>query len=278
MNTQLLLLLASVYAALLFYVAWRAEAWRDLSRHWQAAVYSLSLAVYCSSWTFFGAVGSAVDEGWHFLAIYLGPILVFNVGWPFLHRLLVVCSRNKITSIADFIGSRYGKSQHLAAIVTIVAVLGSLPYIALQLKAVTLAWSTVNQNEIILFGDHASGTSFITALLMAWFAIIFGTRVIDGPRRHTGLVTALALESLVKLVAFAAVAFVALRLLAVNSDADWQLPASLSHAGSFDMQFITQLFLAMVATVCLPRQFHVMAVEHHSSRDVKVARWVFPIS
>lgn len=276
MNTQLLLLLAAVYVGLLFYVAWRAEAWRNLSRNGQAIVYSLSLAVYCSSWTFFGAVGGAVERGWHFFTIYLGPILVFTVGWPFLHRLLVMSSRNKVTSIADFIGSRYGKSQQLAAFVTVVAVLGSLPYIALQLKAVTLAWQAVNQSDSDLFANSASGISFIAALLMAWFAIMFGTRVLDGPRRHTGMITAIALESVVKLVAFAAVAFISLQWLLNHSD-EFVVPAVMSSADSIDGRFFTQLFLAMAATVCLPRQFHVMAVEHHSSRDSRMARWLFPL-
>lgn len=277
MNSQLLLLLASIYGGLLFFVAWRAEGWRSLSNNRQAIIYSLSIAVYCSSWTFFGAVGTALEDGWNFITIYLGPILLFVFGWPFLHRLLVMCSRNKVTSIADFIGSRYGKNQLLAAIVTLVAVIGSLPYIALQLKAVTMAWNTVNGINPIVEGVSNTGTSFIISSLMALFAIIFGTRVIDGPRRHTGMVSAIALESFVKLVAFAAVSFLALRWLLVTPDVEWKLPPALMSLESLDANFLTQLFLGTAAIVCLPRQFHVTAVEHHNSRDVRFARWIFPL-
>jgi signal transduction histidine kinase/Na+/proline symporter/CheY-like chemotaxis protein len=190
-----------------------------------------------------------------------------------------VCSRYKVTSIADFIGSRYGKSQTLAAIVTIVAVLGSLPYIALQLKAVTLAWTTIAQTDSGDFFQAASNssTSFITALLMAWFAIVFGTRVIDGPRQHTGMVTAIAVESIVKLVAFVAVAIVAIFWLGSDQSSGWSLPTPLQDVSTVDARFFTQLLLAMAAIVCLPRQFHVMAVEQHSSRDLRAARKLFPL-
>lgn len=279
MNGQLLLLMASVYAGFLFFIAWRAESWRTVSPKAKAAIYSLSLAVYCSSWTFFGAVGGAVERGWYFITVYLGPVLVFTLCWPFLRRLLAVCSRYKVTSIADFIGSRYGKSQQLAAIVTVVAVLGSLPYIALQLKAVTLAWTTIAQTDSGSFFQAASNssTSFITALLMAWFAIVFGTRVIDGPRQHTGMITTIAVESIVKLVAFAAIAIVAVFWLSSDQSPGWSLPKPLQDASTIDARFFTQLLLAMAAILCLPRQFHVMAVEQHSSRDLRAARRLFPI-
>ena len=283
MDSQLLLLYAFVYAAILFYVAWYVERRGFTFPRWQPLVYSLSIGVYCSSWTFLGAVGRAVDGGWSFLPIYLGPILLFIFGWRFIRHLLVISSRNKVTSIADFIGSRYGKSQRLAALVTIVAVIGSLPYIALQLKAVSLVWSTVNMGRLsdsFASGESlviSNGTSLISAMVLAWFAILFGTRVIEGPHRHQGLIASIAVESIVKLVVFFAIGIFAVNIFLQD---DFQLSLStklLSGPSGIDLQFFTQTLLAMIAIVCLPRQFHVMAVENHTGRDVRTARWLLPV-
>jgi len=283
MDNQLLLVYVSLYGALLFYVAWYAERKASNLKRWQPVIYSLSLAVYCSSWTFLGAVGHAVDGGWSFLPIYLGPVLLFVFGWRFIRHLLLISSRNKVTSIADFIGSRYGKSQRLAALVTVVAVIGSLPYIALQLKAVSLVWTTINvepASEAVALGDSliiTKGVSLIAAIIMAWFAILFGTRVIEGPRRHQGMISAIALDSLVKLIAFFAIGVLAVDIL-ITADFEQVVPLNLMNdSRGLDLKFFTQTLLAMMAIICLPRQFHVMAIENHSSRDVRTARWLFPL-
>lgn len=274
MQTNSLILLAFIYAAGLFIAAARAEKMKRPPRWMGRAVYALSLAVYCTSWTFFGAVGMAANNGWSYFAIYLGPILLFLLGWPFLRRLLIFSNRNKVTSIADFVGSRYGKRQVLASMVTLIAVIGTIPYIALQLRAVSLAWAAIDTppGEVLRVG---SGTSFISALVMAWFAILFGTRVSDGTNRMRGLISAVAIESVVKLLAFVAVGVLAWGLLPNPSSnisdyfsATDKLPSS---------TFITQTLLAMVAIVCLPRQFHVMVVEPHTRRDMRTARWAFPL-
>ena len=273
---------AVLYGAVMFYAAWYIER-RDLTfKRLQPLIYSFSIAVYCSSWTFLGAVGHAVEGGWRFLPIYLGPILLFVFGWRFVRHLLLISARNKVTSIADFIGSRYGKSQRLAALVTVIAVLGSLPYIALQLQAVSLVWTTINadtSSETVHFGgafEVSNGVSLIAAAVMAWFAIVFGTRVIEGPRRHQGLMGAIALDSLVKLVAFIAIGLFAIQLL-LNQETVSAIPHQLlTTTDGLDLAFVTQTLLAMMAIVCLPRQFHVMAVENHSSRDVRTARWLLP--
>jgi Na+/proline symporter/signal transduction histidine kinase len=282
MDSNSLLLYALLYGALLFYIAWYTERRGGIGQRWRPVVYSLSLAVYCSSWTFLGAVGRAVDSGWSFLPIYLGPILLFVFGWRFIRHLLVISSRHKVTSIADFIGSRYGKSQRLAALVTIVAVVGSLPYIALQLKAVALVWSLVDVgrvSESVTLGDKlviANGTSLIAAVVLAWFAIVFGTRVIDGPQRHQGLITSIAMESMIKLVAFLAVGVFAVSII-VRADFQPLLQTTLfSGDTELGLEFFTQTLLAMMAIICLPRQFHVMAVEPHTGRDVRMARWLLP--
>ena len=289
---QWVMLLAFLYFGVLFFIAWWADRRAEWPRRFRPLIYSLSLAVYCSSWTFFGAVGEAVESGWGFLPIYLGPILLFVVGWPFLRRLSVMSTRNRVTSIADFMGSRYGKNQLLAALVTFLAVLGSLPYIALQLKAITQAWTSVKHlwdqraedvgsqsftGEMfgtVSFVDPGS-TSFIAALILVLFTVAFGTRVVEKRQRHRGLMAAVAIESIVKLAAFVMVGVFALGLL-------WSSDSAPLHWGHFSQlpdltNFFTQMLLAVAAIVCLPRQFHVMVVEHHSRRDMRLARWIFPL-
>ncbi|WP_295802799.1 PAS-domain containing protein, partial [uncultured Microbulbifer sp.] len=270
----LLLFFALLYVAVLFLVAWRA----DQRKHWllrfRPLIYGLTLAVYCSSWTFFGAVGQSVSDTWSYLPIYLGPILLFLFGGGFLRKLMLAGERQKVTSIADFIGSRYGKSRGLSALVTLLAIVGSLPYIALQLRAVTMGWEAI--------GSDAGSESFMnldtalaTALLMGLFAILFGTRHLEGRERNRGVVAAIALESLVKLFAFAAVAVLALWLLASGNSG---LPREYWHWQPLvpDINFMTQALLAMAAVICLPRQFHMAVVEYQDERDLHTARWLLP--
>lgn len=288
MNSQLLLFLVCAYGGLLFAIAWLAERYAQKVNFswWRPLVYTLSIGVYCSSWTFLGAVGTAVTSGWYFLPIYLGPILVILFGWRFIRRLLVVSQRNKVTSVADFIGSRYGKSQQLAAFVTLVVVVGTLPYIALQLRAVGIAWATIHWSADSLT-EFDGFTSFLAAMILAWFAILFGTRVIDGPDRLRGMLTVVATESLVKLIAFVAVAVLAWQLIySVPPEAATQVSESLSGAFStpnFSWSqlssplFFTQLLLAASAIVCLPRQFHVMVVEYNHRSDLRYTRWLLPL-
>ncbi|WP_439135154.1 PAS-domain containing protein, partial [Pseudomaricurvus sp.] len=192
-------------------------------------------------------------------------------------------SRNKVTSIADFIGSRYGKNQRLAAIVTLVLVVGTLPYIALQLRAVGIAWSAMHWGTGSTT-SFDSWSSLIAAMVMAWFAILFGTRVIDGPDRHRGLITAVAVESVVKVVAFVVVAILAVRVMS----GDGMLESGLElydtaaspnfHLGQLTSPlFFTEILLAGIAIVCLPRQFHVMVVEYHHRSDLRYTRWLLPL-
>lgn len=278
MNSERLLMIVTCYGALLFAIAWVTERYghRIIKTWWRPLVYTLSIGVYCSSWTFLGAVGQAVDGGWHFLPIYLGPILLVVFGWRFLYRLITVSSRNKITSIADFIGSRYGKYQPLAAAVTLVLVIGTLPYIALQLRAVDIAWASTDWRASGVLNSQVS-SSLVTAMVMAWFAIVFGTRVIDGPDKLRGLMTVIATESVVKLIAFVMVAILAWGLL---NDAQIPVVGSLPQ---FDVQqllssrFITEMLLAAAAIVCLPRQFHVMVVEYQQDNDLRYTRWLLPM-
>ncbi|NHO67740.1 response regulator [Aestuariicella hydrocarbonica] len=280
MDSQLILVLVFLYGGLLFAIAWLAERYghRMQQPWWRPLVYTLSIGVYCSSWTFLGAVGQSVESGWDFLPIYLGPILLVLFGWRFLRRLLIISSRNKVTSIADFIGSRYGKNQRLAAIVTLVLVVGTLPYIALQLRGVGIAWSSMHWGTASA-GAFDSWSSLIAAMVMAWFAILFGTRVIDGPDRLRGLITAVAVESVVKIVAFVMVAGLAISLI-LSAEVDL---GSMAVKPNFRLEqltspvFFTEVLLAAIAIVCLPRQFHVMVVEYQHRSDLRFTRWLLPL-
>ncbi len=285
-----LLLISAGYVALLFGIAHHGDRARARALQqgrkpeWQAWVYSLALGVYCTSWTFYGAVGRAAGSGWDFLPIYLGPLLVFVFGAPLLARIIAVSKRHNITSIADFIGARYGRHQRLAMLATVIAVIGVVPYIALQLKAVAFGFQVLVGTGAV---DAASrswvDSSLLIAVLLAVFAILFGTRQVLSSESHHGMVLAIAFESLIKLAAFLAVGlYVCYRVFDGFGDAYAQaltlpqLTEPLSD-GSWQTGFWTQTLLAAIAIVCLPRQFHVTVVESNSPRDLQRARWVFPL-
>jgi Na+/proline symporter/signal transduction histidine kinase len=243
-------------------------------------VYSLALCVYCTSWTFYGAVGRAASGGWDFLPIYLGPVLVFVFGGPLLLRIIRISKRHNITSIADFIGARYGRHQPVAMLVTAIAVVGVLPYIALQLKAVSFGFE-------VLAGTPSDSPSlfdgaFTIALMLAAFAILFGTRDLVSTENHHGMVLAIAFESLVKLAAFLAVGLYACYGLRDGIEDAYrhalELPQVTSALGdgSWRIGFVSQTLLAATAIICLPRQFHVTVVENTVLSDVRASRWIFP--
>lgn len=269
-----LLLVSLGYAALLFGVAWYGDR-RPLSpdRPWlRTLVYSLGLAVYCSSWTFYGAVGTAARQGLGYLPIYLGPLLLLLFGWRILERLALIAQSQNTVSIADFIASRYGRSQRLAVMVALIALVAAVPYLALQYKAVAISLGVLGgpDDPVTPFGDPA----FYVAALMALFAILFGTRQVDATEHRPGMMLAVALESLVKLVALVAVGVFAiawfdshdLKLVeATRALVDNAPPSS----------FVAQCLLAFAAIICLPRQFHVAIVECGDVRDIRRARWLF---
>jgi Na+/proline symporter/nitrogen-specific signal transduction histidine kinase len=280
------------YLALLFAIAWygdrRAEAGRSLIR--SPVVYTFSLAVYCTSWTFYGAVGTATRRGIEFLTIYTGPTIVF-IGWWFLLRKIArIAKSQRITSIADFIASRYGKSAILGMIVTVIAMIGTMPYIALQLKAVSntfavlVNYSSVGDLSEGLFGTPApllSDAAFVTAVGMAVFAILFGTRHIDANEHHEGMVAAIAFESCVKLLAFLAVGFFVVFALGSGAASEAAMSSAWKDLVSFPedgaARFLTMTFLSMAAIVCLPRQFHITFVENVNERHLATASWLFPL-
>src|SRR5580693_7316384 len=248
-------------------------------------IYPLSLAIYCTSWTFFGSVGLASRSGYDFIAIYIGPLVMVGLAFPLVVRIVRLAKGQNITSIADFIAARYGKSQAVAATVALIAIVGMIPYIALQLKAVSASVSTILTEASPggaappLLGDVA----LFVALAMATFAVLFGTRHIDATEHQDGLMLAIAAESIVKLMAFLAVGvFVTfvmfhgpLALLA-RALAEPRTAAVLSHAPQL-ASFCAMTVLSLFAIVLLPRQFHVMVVENHSEAEIRRAAWLFPL-
>src|SRR3954464_3198901 len=202
------IIVALGYLGLLFLVASYGDRRRERGSPARGLIYPLSLAIYCTSWTFFGSVGLASRTGYDFLAIYVGPVLMIALASPLLVRIVRLAKSQNITSIADFIAARYGKHQGVAALVALIAIVGTVPYIALQLKAVSSSLATMlgplaTGPDIIqpVFGDIA----LLVALAMASFAMLFGTRHIDATEHQHGLILAIAAESLIKLVAFLAV-------------------------------------------------------------------------
>jgi Na+/proline symporter/CheY-like chemotaxis protein len=274
------------YIGLLFVVAsygdrLRAYARGDRSR---LLIYPLCLAIYCTSWTFFGSVGLASKSGFDFLTIYIGPILMIGLCTPLVLRIVRLAKSQNITSIADFIAARYGKRQSVAALVALIAIAGTIPYIALQLKAVSAMFGTVFTHVSPQFTPNALGdTALLVALAMAAFAILFGTRHIDATEHQDGLMLAIATESIVKLAAFLAVGlFVTYWMFGGPADlfsramSRPDTAAVLTTPPNFST-VIAMTMLSTVAIILLPRQFHVTVVENHSESEVKRARWLFPL-
>ncbi|MCM2290667.1 MAG: histidine kinase, partial [Sulfuritalea sp.] len=274
------IVLASLsYLGILFAIAWYADRRADMGRSLisNPVVYALSLGVYCTTWTFYGSVGRAAASGIGFLPIYLGPTLLFALAGFILHKMIRVAKVNRITSIADFVASRYGKSQLLGGLVTVIAVVGVIPYIALQLKAVSNSFAILTSYPEIIMPATAGAvplfqdSALYVAMILAAFTILFGTRHLDATERHEGMVAAIAVESVVKLIAFlavgifvvwgmhdgvadifgqaAAVPDVARRLATADS------PAAYGTWG-------TLIFLSMFASLLLPRQFQIAVVEN----------------
>jgi Na+/proline symporter/nitrogen-specific signal transduction histidine kinase len=293
MLSPLLVLGASfAYLLLLFAVAsfgdWRAAQGRSIiANPW---TYALSLAVYCTAWTYFGSVGRAASGGIWFLPIYLGPTLAMILGWLVIRKMIRIAKTYRITSIADFIGSRYGKSPLLAGLVTLIAVVGIVPYIALQLKAISAGYGLLtgaSLGELPVQAHWAQDSTFYMALALAGFTMVFGARHLDSAERHEGMVAAIAFESVVKLIAFLAVGlfvvyglFNGLEDLFTRAHAlpDLAKLLRLEQGGNFAWtQWFALTLLSMFSVIFLPRQFQVMVVENVRESHLRRAVWVFPL-
>ncbi|MCG4454317.1 sensor histidine kinase [Pseudomonas sp. MMS21-TM103] len=290
----LILLTSCAYLGILFAIAYwgdkRADAGRSIIAN--PYIYALSMAVYATSWTFYGSVGRAAVSGVGFLPIYLGPTLMAALFWLVLRKMIRISKANRITSIADFIAARYGKSALLGGLVTLIAVVGVIPYIALQLKAVSSSFLILWQYPTIQMPSSGQAlgplqdTALYVALLLAIFTILFGTRHLDATERHEGMVAAIAFESLVKLLAFLAVGlYVTFGLYhgfadvfeqaARLPDVD-QLLAFGGPAGTYG-SWVSLIFLSMLSILFLPRQFQISVVENVNENHVAKAIWLFPL-
>jgi Na+/proline symporter/signal transduction histidine kinase len=285
------ILVALAYLCGLFAVAHMADtSGRRMMMAGRArtTIYALALGVYCTSWTFYGSVGFASRAGFDFLGIYVGPILVIGFGHRFVARIVTIAKSQNITSIADFVGARYGKSERVAALVCLVAVIGALPYIALQLKAVANSLSVF----LIATGGQAltpdvpvlSDLAFLVAMVLAGFACAFGTRHIDATEHQDGLVLAIAVESLIKLVAFLVLGVFVVYglfdgagdLLAKAANPPSGAPPIWERTSNWPT-FLTLTLLSACASLLLARQFHMTIVENRDPRDVRRAAWMFPL-
>lgn len=287
-------LVALAYLGILFGIAFygdkRADAGRSIISN--PYIYTLSIAVYCTAWTFYGSVGRAANAGVGFLPIYLGPTLMAALWWFVLRKIIRIAKTHRITSIADFIGSRYGKSTALAGLATVIAVIGIMPYISLQLKAVSTSFIVLQHYpDLVMPGPSGKfapwhDTALYVALLLAAFSILFGTRHIDVTERHEGMVAAIAFESLVKLLAFTAVGiFVTFSVFNGPADlfskaadsADLKSLMSISGMPGGYTSWFTLTFLSMMAIMFLPRQFQVAVVENVDESHLRKAIWLFPL-
>ncbi len=279
MGFNVLIAVSLAYVAFLFLVAWAAERRAARGRDgWLRSpwIYTLSLSIYCTAWTFYGAVGYAARSGLEFVTIYLGPTLVMIGWWWVLRRMVRIGRAQRITSIADLISSRFGKSTTLGVLVTLLAVIGTTPYIALQLNSVTLSVAVFAEG----WGEEElRAAGFWTAAGLAVFTILFGTRNLDVNERHHGIVMAVAVEAVVKLGALIAVGvFVVwgiaggvgatLDRIDASDIAMWEQPGG---------RWIAITFLAGAAILCLPRMFQVMVVENADERHLATASWAFPL-
>lgn len=287
--TKTILFFSFAYIGLLFAIAYygdkRADAGNSIISN--PYIYALSLAVYCTAWTFYGSVGRAVASGPIFLTIYLGPTLMIALSWFVLRKIIRISKTCRITSIADFIASRYGKSTTLGGLVSVIAVMGIVPYISIQLKAISKSFLILTSQptsvaEIPVFTD----TAFYVAVILAIFSILFGTRHLDATERHEGLVAAIAFESVMKLTAFIAVGiFVTFGLFDGFGDLMQQAAAlpnaenlfSISKEPGAYSRWGFQIFVSMMAILFLPRQFQVAVVENVNEEHLNKAMWLFPL-
>lgn len=281
-----MILSAIAYVCLLFGIAFYGDRQNSSNKTARPYVYGLSIAIYCTSWTYFGSVGLAAERGIEYLAIYVGPVLVFTFGFKFLRRIIQLAKSERITSVADFLGSRYGKNFGVSSLATVIAAVAAVPYIAIQLKAISSSFD--------LFTSHFGGSlmagnfviadfSFLVAASLALFAMLFGTRHADVTEHQNGLILAVAVESVIKLMAFLAAGIgVTFFLfgqpgdLVTSIQASAPAQAALAYRPSLSTWIIV-IGLSGFASILLPRQFHVMIVENRNVGELRTAAWLFPL-
>lgn len=279
LNLTTVLILAVGYLVILFAVAWYGDkvAIRNRQRPW---IYSLALGVHCSSWSFFGTTLQSYQYGWAFTPTYLGSVLLFAFGYPLLWQIIKICRRHNIASLADFISVRYDKSASLAAVVTLLALLGVVPYIALQLDAITTSINFVSDGSLTKI---SGGTGLAVTIAMAVFAILFGTRQVNLTEKNPGLMLAIAFESVVKLAAFIIVGlFICYGLFdgvvdLIAQASQQPISNNVTQREGAWLVYSGHILLGICSVFCLPRQFHINFVENNGEQELRTARWAFPL-
>ena len=272
LDAWLITFISIAYLSLLFVVAY----WGQKQNKWanKSWVYSLSLGVSCTSWAFYGTVGQAAITGAWLAPIYIGTILCFVLAWPMLLKALYIIKQQNLTSIADFIACRYDRSPKIAATVAIVALAGTIPYIALQLRAISTSFD-------LLTGSFQLGisTAFVVTIVLIVFSILFGTKQIAASKQNPGLVLAIAFSSIVKLFALTAVGiFATFFLFDGFGDLLSKQPELVSVENDNSIYLVlSQTILGMITIFILPQQFHMMMIENHHQKQLKTARWLFPL-
>ncbi len=279
-NIETISILSVAYIAILFLIALKGDKLQ--SNRWQPYVYSLTLAIFCTTWTFYGLVHQTISTGWLIAPTYAGAIIVFTFGWKFMARMISISKQENITTIADFIATRYGHYRPIAILVSIISLFGIVPYIALQLKAVSTSFHLItdtSQDNLPWIVDP----SILVAILMGIFSILFGTRSIDAGEHQRGMMLAIAFESLIKLIAFIAigiyVVFIWNNGLTDIFDKAVSNPKlnSIFSDYSHPLTYLTHALIGGIAIFALPRQFHTAVVENQSNKDLSTARWLFPL-
>jgi len=284
MSNFSLIILIVIYLGFLFFVAFIAEKNRRTKWVNNPIVYTLSFGVYCSAWTYYGSVGVAAQEGVSFLAVYLGPVIAAPLWIVLLRKVIRISKQHKISSLADFISLRYGKNRFLGALVTIVCLLGILPYISLQLKAVSETFEIMTQKSNYVSNSILTDSTFYIAIILAIFAAIFGTQATDASEKRRGIIFSVALESFIKILFFTIIGIYITYFLfdgtidIVHQFKDEEQFSSLITLGGFEDGFnwFFTIMLSFIAIFLLPRQFQVAVLENNREKHLKTAIWLFP--
>ncbi|WP_339894819.1 sensor histidine kinase [uncultured Algibacter sp.] len=285
MNNYTLVVIIVVYLAVLFYIAFLAEKKRKSIWVNNPYVYTLSLAVYCSAWTYYGSIGIAANSGINFLPIYLGPVIAAPLWIIILRKIIRISKQHKISSIADFISLRYGNNRFLGALVTLVCLFGTLPYISLQLKAVSETFAIMTDETSYVSTSILDDTTFYIALLLAVFAAFFGTQKTDASEKHKGIIASVAFESILKLVFFLIIGgHITFYLFDGTSDIYSQISITENFHELTTLNGVEDGFnwffmmaLSFMAIFLLPRQFQVSVLENNREKHLKKAIWLFPL-
>lgn len=284
----IILLIAFAYLGLLFWIAFWVENTEKLKNYIKnsSIVYSFSLAIYCTAWTYYGSIGTASNSGLNFLPIYLGPTLIMPLWYFFLRKMIRIVKMNNISTIADFLSLRYGVSSRLGMLITILCIIGIVPYISLQIKAIS------NSFEIIMFQNQvvnhtvSSNIPVVISFVLGMFILLFGAKKLESNEHHTGIVASIAFESILKLIAFL-IAGIFISYFVFDSPQeiyqksklvlpDFNKLITIQGKSPF-AEWFGLTVLSGIAVTLLPRQFQVSVIENQNESHLKTSIWLFPL-